>query len=399
MPVAPAGFQNADRAGTSLCQPPGNDRAGATSADHQVVEGVRLFHRSQFGASGVPRRMFFSDMMRCRHWDAWLPFKAPKGLLASGRQRKKMGSFTAMEIKWLLDFLSLVDTRNFSRSADQRATTQPAFSRRIRALEEWMGAPLFDRSKQPIELTPAGQEFRPVAEEVLRRILQSREEIRRIGQSTESTVAFTATHSLSLLFFPSWIRGIEQQIGVCQTRLDSRQIGNCAQSLMRGECHFMLAPTHATTDTQLSEERFTSIKVGEDRLVPVSAPDENGAPVHDLPGSAKAPVDYLAYVGSAASGHAVEHLLRHHPVAPVLHEVFASHLAGVLKSMVDTGPRTGMASGKRGSSGTGKRHDRDRGGPELLHSLRDLGVPKPRRPARGGGEAVDHLLDAGPASG
>lgn len=242
-----------------------------------------------------------------------------------------------MEIKWLLDFMSLVDTRNFSRSADQRATTQPAFSRRIRALEDWMGAPLFDRSKQPIELTAAGQEFRPVAEEVLRRILQSRDEIRRIGQGTASTVSFTATHSLSVVFFPRWIRSVEQQTGVIQTRLQSHQIGNCVQALMRGECHFMLAPTHATTHIELAEDRFTSIKVGEDRLLPVSAPDDDDAPVHRLPGRPGAPVDFLAYAGSAASGHAVEHLLSHHKTVPVLREVFASHLAGVLKSMVIQG--------------------------------------------------------------
>lgn len=46
----------------------------------------------------------------------------------------------AMEIRWLEDFLSLVETRNFSRSAEARYTTQPAFSRRIKSLEEWVGA-------------------------------------------------------------------------------------------------------------------------------------------------------------------------------------------------------------------------------------------------------------------
>ncbi len=126
-----------------------------------------------------------------------------------------------MEVKWLLDFLSLVDTRNFSRSADDRATTQPAFSRRIKALEEWLGAPMFDRSKQPIELTEAGRRFKPVADEVLRRLFQSREEIQRIGQRTESTITFAATHSLSLVFFPNWIRGVEKELGQLRTRLDS----------------------------------------------------------------------------------------------------------------------------------------------------------------------------------
>ena len=86
-----------------------------------------------------------------------------------------------MEIKWLEDFLCLVDTRNFSRSAEVRATTQPAFSRRIKGLEEWIGARLFDRSKQPISLTPAGEKFRPIAEEVLRRLSRAARISARLG--------------------------------------------------------------------------------------------------------------------------------------------------------------------------------------------------------------------------
>ncbi len=44
-----------------------------------------------------------------------------------------------MELKWLEDFLSLADSGSFSRSAEQRHVSQPAFSRRIRALEAWPG--------------------------------------------------------------------------------------------------------------------------------------------------------------------------------------------------------------------------------------------------------------------
>ena len=50
-----------------------------------------------------------------------------------------------MELKWLEDFVSLAETLNFSRSADERSVTQPAFSRRIRSLETWLGADLDDR--------------------------------------------------------------------------------------------------------------------------------------------------------------------------------------------------------------------------------------------------------------
>jgi LysR family transcriptional regulator, hypochlorite-specific transcription factor HypT len=238
-----------------------------------------------------------------------------------------------MEIKWLMDFLSLADTGNFSRSAEARATTQPAFSRRIKALEEWVGASLFDRSKQPITLTPAGERFHPVAEGVLRRLFQARDEIRQLGQTTENTITFSSTHSLSLTFFPDWIRHIEERVGVLLIRLDSNQVGNCVQALLRGDCHFMMCHTHPSVEIPLPEDRYQSVKVGEDRLLPVSAPDEQGRPSQPLPGSTASPLSYLAYAETSAIGRAVDFMLAHHPARPVMKRVFETHLAAVLKTM------------------------------------------------------------------
>ncbi|HWU74121.1 MAG TPA: LysR family transcriptional regulator, partial [Sphingomonas sp.] len=53
-----------------------------------------------------------------------------------------------MELAWLEDFIALSETGNFSRAAELRHVTQPAFSRRIRALEDWVGTPLFERTPQ-----------------------------------------------------------------------------------------------------------------------------------------------------------------------------------------------------------------------------------------------------------
>lgn len=44
-----------------------------------------------------------------------------------------------MDVKWLEDFISLQRLGNFSAAARARNVTQPAFSRRIRALEMWLG--------------------------------------------------------------------------------------------------------------------------------------------------------------------------------------------------------------------------------------------------------------------
>ena len=51
-----------------------------------------------------------------------------------------------MELIWFEDYLALAETLNFSRAAELRHVTQPAFSRRIRALEGWIGTALFTRT-------------------------------------------------------------------------------------------------------------------------------------------------------------------------------------------------------------------------------------------------------------
>jgi len=64
-----------------------------------------------------------------------------------------------MDTRWLEDFISLAETRSFSKSATQRHVSQPAFSRRIRSLETWLGTDLIDRTSYPTKLTPAGEVF------------------------------------------------------------------------------------------------------------------------------------------------------------------------------------------------------------------------------------------------
>ena len=96
-----------------------------------------------------------------------------------------------MELKWLEDFVSLAETRSFSRSAELRHITQPAFSRRIQALEAWLGTDLIDRSVYPTRLTQAGQVFYEQALAMLSQFHEARTLLR--GQ-TGVPDAYSATH-------------------------------------------------------------------------------------------------------------------------------------------------------------------------------------------------------------
>ena len=66
-----------------------------------------------------------------------------------------------MDVRWLDDFQAVIDCGSFTHAAQRRGVSQSGLSRRIQALEQWVGAPLFDRLAQPLLLTAAGRRFAP----------------------------------------------------------------------------------------------------------------------------------------------------------------------------------------------------------------------------------------------
>lgn len=247
-----------------------------------------------------------------------------------------------MELSWLDDFLALVDSGTFSRAAEARNLTQPAFSRRIRALEDWVGAPLFDRYTQPVSLTEAGRRFRPFADETLRRLHQGREEARAAGETAASSLRFAATHALSLTFFPSWLRGLEARAGdgpqPGAVHLLSDSLQACEQVMQQGQAQFLLCHHHPAAPPRLDAGAFRSVRVGSDVLVPVSAPDGRGAArfrLTDDEGGGALP--HLAYSSESGMGRIVA-AARGGCARPLrLDTVFTSHLAAVLRAVARDG--------------------------------------------------------------
>src|SRR6187455_684466 len=107
-----------------------------------------------------------------------------------------------MDTKWLEDFVSLAETRSFSRSAQLRHVTQPAFSRRIQALEAWAGIDLVDRSSYPTRLTAAGETFHVQAIEILGTLQATRNMMRSHQSGAQDMIEFAVPHSLAFSFFP-----------------------------------------------------------------------------------------------------------------------------------------------------------------------------------------------------
>lgn len=238
-----------------------------------------------------------------------------------------------MELIWLEDFLALSDMANFSRAAELRNVTQPAFSRRIRALEEWVGAGLFERHSNGARLTEAGMAFRPGAEDLLRRINQLCAETREVGKAQASTLHFAATHALSFTFFPGWIRGLEPP-GAISLVSDSMQA--CEQVMLQGEAQFLLCYYHDEVLGRFDPAHFLSVCVGKDRLALLSAPDADGKALWQISG-ADGPVNYLAYGAESGLGRIVGLKQSRSESLASLRPVVTSQLAATLQSMARLG--------------------------------------------------------------
>ena len=72
-----------------------------------------------------------------------------------------------MDVKQLKYFVTVANEKQITKAAQKLYMAQPPLSRQILSLEKELGTTLFDRSRQGLELTEAGQAFLIKAQEIL----------------------------------------------------------------------------------------------------------------------------------------------------------------------------------------------------------------------------------------
>lgn len=235
-------------------------------------------------------------------------------------------------MQWLEDFCALAETGSFSRAAEVRSIAQPAFSRHIRALEEWVGVELFDRSAHPTELTSAGRKFRPLLQQVLADLEAARIKARQAHAQEAASLRFAATHTLSLMFFPQWLVNLESDMDVGAIQMMSDSFQACEDLMVQRRVQFLLCHRYAQSASRMDELAYPVTALGTDVLVPVSAaaPDDASKPIHSLESGDSLPL--LAYDTASALGRIVQHKLRHSPDL-TMRETFVAPHAVLLRSM------------------------------------------------------------------
>lgn len=105
-----------------------------------------------------------------------------------------------MDDRALAVFLSVAESLNFSRSAEQLHMSVSAVSRTVARLEDDIGQPLLERDRRNIRLTPAGREFQAYARRTLAEWQQLRRRLGSEGDELAGEVSLycsvTASHTL-----------------------------------------------------------------------------------------------------------------------------------------------------------------------------------------------------------
>jgi len=260
-----------------------------------------------------------------------------------------------MDLKWLEDFVSLAETRSFSRSAELRHVTQPAFSRRIQALEAWLGTELIDRSVYPTRFTDAGQVFHEQALALLSQMREARALLRGQSGAQDSAIELALPHTLSLTFFPRWLQRIEQRLAqtgglpnhILKTRLRALNVHDALLSLVEGGCDLVMGYHHPSHPVMLDPARYDMAVLGREALSPFSAPlgepiAGGGEPRFALPigRSARSGEDgapFLAYTLNAYLGRMTAYLIANTPLPLVLDKIYETDMAEGLKAMTVAG--------------------------------------------------------------
>lgn len=236
-----------------------------------------------------------------------------------------------MQLDWLEDFLTLAEERNFSRAAERRNVTQPAFGRRIRSLEQWVGTTLFTRTRAGTLLSRSGEEFHSYIQVSVRDLYRARAAALEVADEAASVLTIAATHALSFTFFPHWIVEHAPHEPI---NLKSDSLQACERIMQRGEASFLLAHHHPLLPTSLGARDFVRVEIGADLLVPVCQPDGAGGPRWVLDGGE---VPYLAYSAESGLGRILHADWAARGIAPPLATVLQSRLAAALLSMAIDG--------------------------------------------------------------
>lgn len=177
----------------------------------------------------------------------------------------------AMELKWLDDYIALIESGSFSAAAARRHVSQPAFSRRIQMLEEWLGVTLIDRTRKPLQFTPVAKDNQLAFRSLVARIYEFRAALK--SESLDSaSITIAAQHTLAASYVPGLVARLRQLDPDRNFRIRSENRAESVAMLMRGEAEILITYDTPQSPCNVPAQLARRHVLGHDDLMLVASP-------------------------------------------------------------------------------------------------------------------------------
>jgi LysR family transcriptional regulator, hypochlorite-specific transcription factor HypT len=191
-------------------------------------------------------------------------------------------SIPAMNHDWLDDILAVLDAGSFLGAAERRNITQSAFTRRIRGIEDTLGAPLFDRSRKPVVLLPALRAQEPALRRMAQDMRSLRGDLRAAALGSGRIVTLSCQHAITATISPGLVRHLTER-GWSSVRVRSGNRDECLLHLISGVADMVVTYDHPDPALDLERAGLIERRIGRETLVPVCLPALAEGLADDLP--------------------------------------------------------------------------------------------------------------------
>ena len=161
-----------------------------------------------------------------------------------------------MDISALQAFIAVAESGSFSRAGERIFLTQPAISKRIAALEQDIGARLFDRVGRKIHLTPAGEALLLRTRAVLSELEDIKRDITNLSGTIAGELSVATSHHIGLHRLPGPLKRFHETYTQVRLNLHFMDSEKACNAVARGELELAVVTLPPSAEPPLRVEKI-----------------------------------------------------------------------------------------------------------------------------------------------
>lgn len=140
-----------------------------------------------------------------------------------------------LEVRHLRLVVSIAEEGGLTRAASRLHLTQSALSHQLREMEERLGTPLYHRMNRRLVMTEAGRRLLHSAKQVLDRLQQAEEEVRRMGEGREGSLRISTQCYTCYHWLPPMLRKFREKFPSVHVEINLEATRRPIEALLAGK--------------------------------------------------------------------------------------------------------------------------------------------------------------------